>query len=293
MSAEAVRILQPGDEEMLEEFLLPRVEFSMFLIGNMRASGLVDSGQAYTGTYSAAFQGGEIISVAAHYWNGNVVLQAPVHLDQVLRVALQASRRQLTGLIGPDEQVRAGKDTLQLGELPVQMDEVEKLYGLELAELIVPPILGSGQVSGRRIGPADVDLVTRWRVAYAIEALGDADRPALREQCRASVERLLREGRTWVLEDGGRAVACSSFNTAIREAVQIGGVWTPPELRRRAYGRAVVAASLLDAQREGVQKAILFTGQDNTPAQRAYEALGFRHIGSYRLLVLQESWTFG
>jgi predicted GNAT family acetyltransferase len=64
-------------------------------------------------------------------------------------------------------------------------------------------------------------------------------------------------------------------------------VYTPPELRSRGYGRAVVAASLLDARAEGAERTILFTPVENIPAQRAYEALGYRHIGDYRLLLLR------
>jgi predicted GNAT family acetyltransferase len=132
-----------------------------------------------------------------------------------------------------------------------------------------------------------VELVTGWKVGFALEALGEEENAALWARCRASVERSLRQGWTWVLEDRGEPVACSSFNTAIREAVQIGGVWTPPALRRRGYGRAVVAASLLDARAEGADTAILFTGERNVAAQKAYEALGFRPIGGYRLILLQ------
>ena len=61
-----------------------------------------------------------------------------------------------------------------------------------------------------------------------------------------------------------------------------------PELRRRGYARAVVASSLLDARAEGTDKAILFTGENNVAAQKAYESLGFRHIGHYRLVLLSE-----
>jgi predicted GNAT family acetyltransferase len=98
----------------------------------------------------------------------------------------------------------------------------------------------------------------------------------------------MERGWTWVLEDRGQPVATSSFNTAIAEAVQIGGVWTPPDLRRRGYGRAVVAVSLEDARAEGATTAILFTGVENIPAQKAYQALGFRQIGDYRLLLLRK-----
>jgi ribosomal protein S18 acetylase RimI-like enzyme len=284
-----IRILQPGDEPALEAFLLPRIETSMFLIGNMRSSGLVDSGQPYEGTYAAAFEGGEIVGVVAHFWNQNLTFQAPSHVDALWRAAAEASGRPIKGLIGPDGQVGAAKDTLGIDDPNIQMDETEKLYSLKLDDLTVPDILSSGQVSGRRIERSDLDLVTQWRVDFSIESLGDEDSPQLREQCRASIERSLEEGSTWILERQGEPVACSSFNTAIKEAVQIGGVWTPPQLRSRGYGRAVVATSLLDARSEGVEKSILFTGESNVPAQKAYVALGYRHIGNYRLLLLHES----
>ncbi len=51
-----IRILQPGDEAALEAFLVPRMASSMFLIGNLRASGLVDRGKPYEGTYAAVFE---------------------------------------------------------------------------------------------------------------------------------------------------------------------------------------------------------------------------------------------
>jgi predicted GNAT family acetyltransferase len=156
-----------------------------------------------------------------------------------------------------------------------------------LDDLIVPDDLASGQVTGRRIEPRDLELITRWTVAYSIEAIGAIENHQLWEKCQSSVERSLKAGHTWVLERQREPVACSSFNAAIQEAAQVGGVWTPPELRRRGYGRAVVAASLLDARSEGVDKAILFTGESNVAAQRAYTALGFRHIGDYRILLLQ------
>jgi predicted GNAT family acetyltransferase len=287
MSKPSIRILQPGDEAALEAFLLPRIESSMFLISNMRTSGLIDNGRAYTGTYAAAFEGEKIIGVVAHYWNQNLVFQAPVHLDSLWRVAARASQRPIGGLIGPNDQVTAAKETLKIDDSKIQLDETEKLYSLQLEDLIIPRSLRSGEVRGRRIEPRDLERIIEWTVAYLIEALGEKDSPQLWQRCRASVERSLKEKRTWVLEDHGHPVACGSFNSAIKEAVQIGGVWTPPELRRRGYGRSVVAASLLDAQLEGVEKAFLFTGENNIAAQKAYVALGFRHIGDYCIVLFQ------
>jgi predicted GNAT family acetyltransferase len=287
MNTPEIRLLQPGDEAALEAFLQPRVESSMFLIGNMRSVGLVDQGRPYQGTYAAAFEGDRVVSVVAHYWNRVLVFQALAQLDVLWRKAVAASKRPVEGLIGPDDQVSAVIIKLDINESAIQVDEASKLYSLDLGDMLVPDDLSAGAVFGRRIQPRDVELVTEWRVAYEIELLGEADSPQLHEECRTAIQRSLEEGCTWVLECQGQLVSCSSFNTAIKEAVQVGGVYTPPELRRRGYGRAVVAASLLDAQAEGVGKAILFTGVDNIAAQRAYEVLGFRHIDDYRMLLLR------
>jgi predicted GNAT family acetyltransferase len=285
MNMPVVRILQPGDEPALESFLLPQVATSMFLIGNMRAAGLVDRGQAYEGTYAAAFEGQQIVAAVAHYWNGNLVTQAPAHVDALWRAAVEASQRPIWGLIGPEDQVSMVKDALSMGEAAIQLDETERLYRLALDELIVPAALTRDEVRGRRIESRDLEMVAEWRVAYGVETLGETDSPELRRQARAGTRRLMEEGCTWVLEAQGKPVATTSFNTAIQEAVQVGGVWTPPELRSRGYGRAAVAASLLDARAGGAETAILFTGRGNLPAQRAYESLGFRPLTAYRLVL--------
>ncbi len=288
-----IKILQPGDEAALEAFLLPRVDFSMFLIGNMRSAGLLDRGRRFQGTYAAAFEKGEIVGVVAHYWNQNLVLQAPVHLTALWRAAAEASGRPIKGVLGPNNQVNAVKEALGLVDDDMQMDETEKLYSLRLDDLAIPTQLRSGTCRGRRIEPRDLELMTEWRVAYALETLGEKNSPALREGCRAGIERLMRDGQIWVLECQGRPVASTAFNTAIREAVQVGGVWMPAELRRRGYGRSVVAASLLDARAEGVEKAILFTGESNISAQKAYVALNFYHIGDYHMLFLKSPVGLG
>jgi predicted GNAT family acetyltransferase len=286
MGGGVVRILEPGDEVLLEAFLLPRIESSMFLIGNMRDSGLRDGGQPYEGSYAAVLQSGRVVGVVGHFWNGVLVFQAPGSEDPLWRAAAKASGRGVAGLIGPSDQVEVARRALAVPATGVQLDTEERLYSLALEDMVVPEALSSGEVAGRRIGPADVELMTAWRVAYDVEALGATEGPEAWAANREGIERSLKAGRTWVLERQGEAVSCSSFNTGIAEAVQIGGVWTPPELRRRGYGRCVVAASLLDARAEGVETGILFTGEGNVAAQRAYEALGFRHIGDYRIVLL-------
>ena len=283
-----IRQLHPGDEDVLEAFLLPRLETSMFLLSNMRASGLEYDGERYTGDYVAAFEEDRIVAVMAHFWIGNVITQAPVHLESLWRATLAASGRPLKGILGPHEQVQPLKSMLPLESVALQLDRREPLYNLALTELLVPEALRTGRVTGRRAERRDVDILTRWGVNYDIEALGEVETAQLWARERAAAERVVDEGQTWILEDHGQPVSTSAFNSAIQEAVQIGAVWTPPEFRGRGYARCVVAQSLLDARTAGAQMAILFTGDDNIPAQKAYTALGFRYIGDYYLFVLRE-----
>ncbi|MCB0185048.1 MAG: hypothetical protein KDE31_12325, partial [Caldilineaceae bacterium] len=68
-----IRQLHPGDETTLERFLLAHLDSSMFLLSNLRNAGLADTGERYSGSYVAAFEGDAIVGVIAHYWNGNLI----------------------------------------------------------------------------------------------------------------------------------------------------------------------------------------------------------------------------
>jgi predicted GNAT family acetyltransferase len=288
MNQPVVRILKPDDLPALEAFLESRLDSSLFLVSNSRQVGVVDHGARYEGTYAAAFSGEEVLAVAAHYWNGMLIVQAPQFLEEVIAEALRFSAREVKGLIGLDEQVQLAKQYLAVDRVEYQIDEADGLYSLLLTELAVPEQISLGQVVGRRLMSFDLDRVSAWRVAYSVELLGVVENQQLWDQSRSNMEDNVQSGQSWVLEDAGEIVANTSFNAAVKEAVQVGGVYTPTEFRGRGYGRCVVAASLLDARDAGVETAVLFTGDTNIPARKAYAALGFKRIGDYRLSILKE-----
>jgi RimJ/RimL family protein N-acetyltransferase len=265
----------------------------MLLFGNIQARGLAYQGQRYEGIYAGAFDGPDMIGVVAHYWNQNLILQAPSHLETLVKTVLKVSGRPIEGLLGPSEQVQKVKEILGLSHSDLRHDEVEKLYSLELNDLIIPGILATGRVRGRLARNTDIDLLAKWRVAYLAEIVNAPETPDLFQSSRQSIKRQISEGRTWVIERKDQVAATSSFNASVQNAsgvgiVQVGGVWTPPALRRKGFGRAAVATSLIDARDNDVKKAILFTGESNLAAQKAYLALGFKHIGAYRLSFLHQ-----
>ena len=293
MAEPTFRLLQNGDEKELQKFLLTRFESSMFLYSNMQQAGLEDHGLLYQGTYAAVFDGQAITGVVAHYWNNTLIVQGENHLAHLIQLAISTSGRPIGGIMGADEQVVVARDVLKLEQIDLLRDETQWLYSLRISDLTVPEILSSGQVSGRRAQTADLRLLANWRAAYLAEVLGFETTEARRQDAYNNMKKYVREGRTWILESDGIPVASSSFNAVVtlgenESFVQVGGVWTPPKHRRKGYGRAAVAATLLDAQTEGAIKAILFTADDNLPAQKAYAALGFHRIGNYRITILRK-----
>ncbi len=265
-----MRLLTEVDRPDVETFLRQRIDTSMFLLSNLRAAGFAYEGLPLHGTYAGAFDArGALAGVACHAWNGMLLLQAPNDAADLAREVVRLSGRQVAGAVGPLEQVRA----LNLG--PGLRSESEVLMTLDTAALKVPPLAGAC----RRPRPDELEQLAAWRYDYLVElrlGLPGAD-------SRRQAEEGVRRGDQFVLEVGGRLVAASAFNARLPEAVQIGGVYTPPELRGRGYAKAVVAGSLLEVK---VPRAVLFTGEDSHAAQAAYRAIGFEHAGRYGLLLL-------
>jgi GNAT superfamily N-acetyltransferase len=214
-----------------------------------------------------------------------LLVQAPVDVAAVVRAVVEHSGRPVTGLSGPAAQVVAARQALGLEHRPAPKHGREELFALDLHALVVPAPLADGRWSCRPPREVELDLVTDWRVAFYEEALHRPDAPGLRDEAAEDVRSIHERRMDWLLTDGDRPVSYSAFNAHLPDIVQIGGVWTPPALRGKGYGRAVVAGSLLDARREGVTRAVLFAERED--AKRAYLGIGFRAVGEFGLVLFQ------
>lgn len=290
MAAVSLRVLGPGDEAALSAFLAPRAQSSLFLIANLAKAGVADTGAVYSGAYAGRFEDGALTGVVAHYWNGNLVCQAGADVLALARFAADASRRPVMGLIGPWPELVALRTSPDpdFAARAARFETHDILYALALEELAVPAALAEGRVACRRTRAEDLDLLTQWRAAYRHELMREPESAALFESAREEMARMTREGDGFVLEAAGVPVAYTGFNARTADIVQVGGVWTPPELRGRGYARAVVAGQLRIARDEGATRSVLFTGEENHAAQRAYESIGYRRAGEYGLVLFAE-----
>jgi predicted GNAT family acetyltransferase len=214
-----------------------------------------------------------------------LLLQTHELAAELARACVDWSKRAVIGFAGPRDQVRQATAALQIDTASARFDSDDWLYGLDLEELVVPAALSTGAVVCRAPTASEHETLYTWRLAYEVELLGAADSLESRQRSAAVVDGLIADGNVWLAIQDGVPVSLSAFTATLPDIVQLGGIYTPPELRGRGFSKVAVAGSLLAGRERGATRAVLFTS--NPSAARTYEALGFRRIGDYALILLR------
>jgi uncharacterized protein len=133
-------------------------------------------------------------------------------------------------------------------------------------------------VAGRlRLGAAaDRGLLVRWWRAFYVEA-----EPLHPDDAEQAVAERFKARALYVWDDGGEVVSLIGARLTGSGYGWIGPVYTPPELRRRGYAGAGVAAAsrrLLDA---GASRCMLFTDLDNPTSNKIYREVGYRRFADW------------
>lgn len=101
---------------------------------------------------------------------------------------------------------------------------------------------------------------------------------------RQRIRELVQRRRSLVMTSAGRIVFKCEFSAVTDAAIQLMGVWTSPEHRRRGAARLGMSEVCGHILRQ--QKAVtLFVNDFNQPAIVLYESIGFRRIGQNRALI--------
>ncbi|WP_371171261.1 GNAT family N-acetyltransferase [Aliiroseovarius sp. 2305UL8-7] len=283
-----IRRAETGDEAPMEAFLAAHAETSMFLRSNLRQFGLSGADDPRATTYWLADEGTRIAAVFGISNGGFVMSQAPAAAPRLWDIfTSETTGRNLIGMTGATEQVEAAKRAMGVQSARYSLDRDEPLYRLSLNDLITP----RGDEVLRPATPDDLDILTDWVIDYDTTALGLALTDELRARARITAQAHIGSDAHHILELDGLPVAKTAFNASLPDLVQIGGVYTPPALRARGHARRAVALHLQEARSRGVNSAILFAS--GRPACRAYEAIGFERIGTYKLSILETQHRIG
>jgi predicted GNAT family acetyltransferase len=134
----------------------------------------------------------------------------------------------------------------------------------------------------RLVRPDELDILLPAAIAMYTEEIGfspaAADGGAL---YRARVAELIAQGRAFARIESGRVLFKAEVGAVSREACQVQGVWTAPEMRGRGLGTAGTAAVAFAARHTLAPLVSLYVNEHNAIAQRAYARVGFRRVGTF------------
>jgi RimJ/RimL family protein N-acetyltransferase len=148
--------------------------------------------------------------------------------------------------------------------------------------IVEPPEPGGTELREARID--DLGLLVPACAATHAEELGidplERDPEGFRWRTRTQID----EGRSWLWREDGTILFKAEASAWTPHAVQIQQVWVDPQVRNRGYAQRGMR-DLCRLLLRRVPRVCLFVRTDNAPAQRVYEAIGMRRVGSYRSLL--------
>lgn len=140
-------------------------------------------------------------------------------------------------------------------------------------------------VSGRprRATEADRAIVIAWLGAFQREAMGETSDSEAEESARRWLTSESRALYLW--EDPapgegrpGRPVTVAGVGGPTPNGIRVSAVYTPPELRRRGYATACVAAISQMELDAGRQFVFLFTDLANPTSNHIYQEIGYEPV---------------
>ncbi|WP_420585262.1 GNAT family N-acetyltransferase [Ruegeria sp.] len=271
------RAAQDADVSKIDAFLSQHIQTSMFPLANLRDHGLNATHPRALNVWLLEDAPRALFSITNE---GMVLPQCPDCSDAELAGAVELIRgRKLFGLAAEATQARRIMRLAGWEGRPATLNSDEPGFTLNLDQLVVPDTSGATLVPLGAIGRA---VTESWRRDYLIEAMDFDPERAEKQAGEDYVSYTARDSHRVLLFDGA-PVAMTGFNARLPETVQIGGVYTPPDLRGRGYGRLAVALHLIEARNAGAQRAVLFAASDS--AARAYIGIGFQPAGQYSLVL--------
>gem|GEM_PF-6870617 len=94
-----------------------------------------------------------------------------------------------------------------------------------------------------------------------------------------------RSSRKYFVEEYGKVVSTASTSAETQDMAMIVGVATAKEFRKRGYASAMLSRMCADLLSEGKTPCLFY---ENPDAGRIYHRLGFRQIGTWKMLRFQQ-----
>ena len=269
--------------EAARRFLECHAETSLFLLSNLTALGPRLGESFNSGNFRCIVESGAVAAVFCLTRRGNLLVQTGGRADQAGEI-FHACDRDVVPIQGVVGEWRAAEALWRIlcAQPAFRPNHTSKEVLLRL-DLAGQEARGPIDDRVRLLEPSDFAEWERLNTAYRIEA--GLPMQGTAEQRRATFVSQSAAGHWWRAVDARRLVAIAGLNAVYRQLGQTGGVYTPPDRRRKGLARSVMQGLIADARhRHGLEQLVLFTDEDNAPAQGLYASLGFTARGHFGLL---------
>jgi predicted GNAT family acetyltransferase len=272
-----VRFASPRDVDAALGFLDQRPAENVFLSYLVRRDRFAQNDA--TRAWTLALRGAEVCGVCLAA--SNVVPAAAD--DAAARALADAVGRLRAGtqsLVGERATVNALWDGLRQRAPRVRLvREEQPLYAIDRGAAVETMPETAALLRAAR--GADLDLLVEAAADMLREEI--LDDPYTRDPVgfRTQVWRLVQDGAIYVLEVGGQVVFKAHANVRTPLAAQVSGVYTLPSHRGQGHARTGMTALARRLLREH-PRVSLYVNLENAPAMRAYEAVGFRRVGTFK-----------
>jgi len=122
----------------------------------------------------------------------------------------------------------------------------------------------------------DADLVVAWMDAFQAEAVPHSPRTP-----SDMFRRRIAERNIFLWDDEG-PVSMALSTRPTQRGISVGGVYTPPERRRRGYATSCVAALSQHLLDTGFEYCTLFTDLSNPTSNAIYQQIGYRPVCDFQ-----------
>ncbi|MGD1052505.1 MAG: GNAT family N-acetyltransferase [Candidatus Dormibacteria bacterium] len=180
-------------------------------------------------------------------------------------------------IIGPAPAVRALTALIAPRQRPVEVRDPQPVMVLDgsIPKRSVPIRLGRRD---------DLDRLTVAAAAMHREEMG-VDPLALDPVgWRHRMATLIDRGWSYLLVEDGEIAFKVELSAWTPEVIQLQGVWTKPELRRRGVATAALTAVCAELLTE-VPVCSLYLNSYNDAAMRLYRRIGFRQVGEFATVI--------
>lgn len=215
---------------------------------------------------------------SAVYMGANLV---PISTTAASRAAIadrvRPGPRRCSSFVGPADEVMDLWRLLEPAWGPAREVRAAQPFLVMAADSPVPsdPLV-------RPAVPADLDALLPACIHMFTEEVGVSPVASGNEYAyRARIEQLIDTGRAFVRMVDGRVEFKAEVGAATSSACQLQGVWVEPSLRGTGLAEPGLAAVVAWARRTIAPVVSLYVNDYNTPARKAYAAVGFEEQDSF------------